>query len=149
MRMAPPGRCSVACAFFSPYCVCKLHPSPGVWLLTLLRSIHRVTTTQCIYPLCPGRTLGCFQRGTFLNCAAVNVPACVCGGHTWAFLSGPPEGGAAGLLCVVTPVLRPTCIQVFSHLPGPLGWELPAWNMEGKAERGAGPGRGPLGTPGR
>lgn len=70
------------------------------------------------------------QLGLFLNCAAANIPACVRGGHTWAFLSGPPGGGAAGLLCVVTPVLRPKCIQVFSHLSGPLGWEFPAWNME-------------------
>lgn len=55
---------------------------------------------------------------------------------------GSTGAGAAGLLCVVTPVLRPKCIQVFSHLPGPLGWELPAWNVEGKAGRGAGPARG-------
>ena len=60
MRMAPSGRCSVACAFFSPYCICKLHPSPDVWLLTLPCSIHRVTTTQCIYPLCPGADPGLF-----------------------------------------------------------------------------------------
>ena len=58
--MAPSGRCSVACAFFSPYCICKLHPSPDVWLLTLPCSIHRVTTTQCIYPLCPGADPGLF-----------------------------------------------------------------------------------------
>lgn len=106
-----------------------------------------MTTTQCIYPLCPGADPGLFP--------AWGVPELRCYERSstclwWIHMGisvGSTGAGAAGLLCVVTPVLRPKCIQVFSHLPGPLGWELPAWNVEGKAGRGAGPARGASGNP--